>query len=56
MGNLCQPHHPEKGPGAYKEMRELGSGSFATVFLAKRFSDGKKFAIKKYHIEEFKEF
>jgi serine/threonine protein kinase len=49
MGNLCQPYHPGQGPRAYKEIKILGSGSFATVHLAKRFSDRKKFAIKKYH-------
>jgi serine/threonine protein kinase len=47
MGNLCQPHHPKEGPGAYRIMRQLGEGGYGTVHLARRFSDGKSFAIKK---------
>jgi serine/threonine protein kinase len=29
-------------------MKELGKGGYGTVHLARRFSDGKNFAIKKY--------
>jgi hypothetical protein len=45
MGNLCQPFHPLEGEGAYRIIKNIGSG----YFLAKRFSDNQKFIIKTYN-------
>jgi serine/threonine protein kinase len=51
MGNCLKPSSSSIKYGEdYEIIDKLGSGSFGTVFIAKKKSDGKTYAIKRFNL------